>query len=281
MKKYNKNINYEGEEFNYDKILNFFFERKKKENKTEENNILDRIIALIELSKYYDEIIKTTKENKGKPLNFEDMKIFDKGREKRIEIESLFLKKINTSFKFYIIKNLGLLNTLINSKLKNEEISALFEPQEEGEKYIPFWVFLIRNMSAANCIYYYNQNSNSFLKAISFGVMEKINELIKEKKGNNLNNAWLNLILNEIPTEINMNNIRLFYHFFNNLFEKLHASGYSKQISLIIKCYIELLNYSFEERISEILEDDFKKSEKDILKLINSPIEYFKEIFKK
>ena len=280
FEKNNKEINYKGDEFNYDKVLKFFKnERIKKEDKREAK-ILDIFIYLMNLSKYYDEIIKAAKENPEKAISFEDMKIFDKGKEKRIEIESLLLKKINPSFKFYIIKNLGLLNTLINSNLKNEDISTLFEPQEEGEKYIPFWVFLIRNMSATNCIYYYNQNI-TFLKVISFGIIKKINELIKEKKGNNLNNDWLNLIVNEIPTEIEMNNIRLFYHFFNNLFEKLDAAGYSKQNSLIIKCYLELLNYSFEERISEILEDDIKRSEKDILKLINSPIEYFKEIFKK
>ena len=33
------------------------------------------------------------------------------------------------------------------------------------------------------------------------------------------------LIINEVPNEILMTNIHLFYSFFNNLFEKLNVTG--------------------------------------------------------
>ena len=58
-------------------------------------------------------------------IDFEDMVIFNKGNEKRIEVESLLLKQINPCFKFYIIINLQLIKTLINTELSNEEINEI------------------------------------------------------------------------------------------------------------------------------------------------------------
>jgi hypothetical protein len=100
---------------NYCDLLNYFEEETKKINKDLEKKILEKIICSMKLAKYFDEIIIASKETPDKAVDFEDMIIFDKGDKKRIEIESLLLKKINPSFKFYIIKNLQLLKVLINS----------------------------------------------------------------------------------------------------------------------------------------------------------------------
>ena len=56
---------------------------------------------------------------------------------------------MNPSFKFYIIKNLQLIKTLINTELSNEEINEICY-QNLNEIFIPFWVFLIRNMPSLN-----------------------------------------------------------------------------------------------------------------------------------
>ena len=53
---------------------------------------------------------------------------------------------MNPSFKFYIIKNLQLIKTLINTELSNEEINEICY-QNLNEIFIPFW---IRNMSSLN-----------------------------------------------------------------------------------------------------------------------------------
>ena len=82
-------------------------------------------------------------------IDFDDMVIFNKGNEKRIEVESLLLKQMNPSFKFYIIKNLQLIKTLINTELSNEEINKICY-QNLNEIFIPFWVFWIRNMPSLN-----------------------------------------------------------------------------------------------------------------------------------
>ena len=143
----------------------------------------------MKLAKYFDEIIKVEKESPEKSIDFEDMVIFKKGNEKRIEVESLLLKQINPSFKFYIIKNLQLIKTLINTKLSNEEINEICN---KNLNEIPFWVFLIRNMSSLNYINYENKN-NPFSNDITYKIRDKIEELIKEGKENQLDNGWLNL----------------------------------------------------------------------------------------
>ncbi len=66
----------------------------------------------------------------------------------------MLLKQISPSFKFYIIQNLQLIKTLINTKLSNEEINEICN---KNSTEIPFWVFLIRNMSSLNYINYENK----------------------------------------------------------------------------------------------------------------------------
>ena len=110
------------------------------------------------------------------------MIIFNKKGNKTIDIESLLKLEMNPSFKFYIIKNLQLLKSLINSQLINEDISALFSPQK-NEIYIPFLVFLIRNMSSINCINYENANIPIY-EYISITVRNIIEDIKNKEKGN-------------------------------------------------------------------------------------------------
>jgi hypothetical protein len=259
---------------NCDELIQKFEKEKNQKNK----KILEKIIHALKLSKYIDEIIKIKKETTFPKINFDDMIIFNKKNNKTIDIEGLLTQKINPSFKYYIIKNLQLLKSLINSKLNNEDISVLFQPQKD-EKYIPFWVFLIRNMSAINCINY-EEKTNPFCEEISSEIREKIEVKINEGKGNDLDISWLNLTLDIIPNEIEKVNIRLFYYFFNNLFEKLNAEGFLKEKiqNLIKNCYFELLNESFEGTIDNILSEDINTSNNNILKLINSPKKFIQNI---
>ena len=70
-------------------------------------------------------------------------------------------------------------------------------------------------MSSLNYINYENKN-NPFSNDITYKIRDRIEDLIKEGKENQLDNGWLNLIINEVPNEILMPNIHLFYSFFNN-----------------------------------------------------------------
>jgi len=180
-------------DYDFQKLTKFFKEKVDTMKKSKEKKELEAIINAMELSEFYDGIMKKEKEKPKAPNNFDDMKIFYKINNERIDIESLLNKNINPSFKFYIIKNLKLLKSLINSKLNNNDISELFKPQID-ESFIIFWVFLIRNLSSINCINYENKN-NPFVKEISEEVRDSIENLLNEGKANQLDNSWLNLIL--------------------------------------------------------------------------------------
>ena len=263
---------------NFEKLISFFEEKNKNLEEDNQKKILTALINVIKLSKYFDGIIKSEVKE---IINFDDMVIFEKKNNNRIDIESLLKKKINPSFKYFIIKNLPLIDNLINSKLSQENISEVLSPQI-GEIYIPFWVFLIRNMSAINCINYENKNNIlDFCKEISDEVRKKIEDLIKNEKGEDLDNCWLNLILKNIPNEIKIINIRLFYIFFDNLLEKLSADNkYMKEeiIKILKDFYIELINYSLNGKIYTLLSSDISKSEILLLELVNSPKECIKKI---
>ena len=62
--------------------------------------IIHTIIIAMKLAKYFDEIVNEEKKVHKITIDFDDMVIFNKGNEKRIEVESLLLKQINPSFKF-------------------------------------------------------------------------------------------------------------------------------------------------------------------------------------
>ena len=74
----------------------------------------------MKLAKCIHTITESTSNTIVNKITFDDIVIFDKKDEKRIEIESLLNKKINhPSFKYFIIKNIQLTKELINSKLKS------------------------------------------------------------------------------------------------------------------------------------------------------------------
>ena len=104
----------------------------------------------------------------------------------------------------------------------------------------------------------------------------KTEVLLKKEKINN--HAWLNLTLKEIPKELLILDIRIFYFFFNNLFKILNSSEKIKQNILIFvkDIYLALLEESIKGKMNEILIDDIKNSEKEILKFIASPKEFLK-----
>ena len=238
---------------------------------------MSAIINVMKLSKYFNEIINENEKTLQNKVTFNDMVIFDKRNNKYIDIESLLYKKMNPSFKFFIAKNLKLIKILINSKLNDEDIAKILSPQS-NEIFIPFWVFLIRNMSSINCINYENRN-NPICDEISEDVKQKIEEKINEK-GEELDNSWMNLILENIPNEIKINNIRLFYTFFNNLFENLYANELLKEkIQNILKnYYFELIDYCLDGKIYKILKSDITQTDNSILKLIESPKKHIKKL---
>ena len=200
---------------NFDKLLAFFSNEINNFNPNQSliKKEFKALINIMRLSKYFNEIIKTDNESEDNYINFDDIALFIDENDDIVEIESLISKNINPSLKYYIIKNLSLLNILFNSKLKKEEILDILKPQKDGN-YIPFWIFLFRNISSIECIEFDNIN-NPISKDITIKVRKKVEKIIEEGKENELDNSWINLMLKEVPNEILMGDVRLFYIFFN------------------------------------------------------------------
>ena len=200
---------------NFDKLLAFFSNEINNFNPNQSliKKEFKALINIMRLSKYFNEIIKTDNESEDNYINFDDIALFIDENDDIVEIESLISKNINPSLKYYIIKNLSLLNILFNSKLKKEEILDILKPQKDGN-YIPFWIFLFRNISSIECIEFDNIN-NPISKDITIKVRKKVEKIIEERKVNELDNSWINLMLKEVPNEILMGDVRLFYIFFN------------------------------------------------------------------
>ena len=71
-------------------------------------------------------------------------------------------------------------------------------------------------MSSWNFIYYdWNDNENPYKKDITSLIREKVSDIITYNR-DYYSNAWLNLILKDVPNEISSPNAHLFYLFFNN-----------------------------------------------------------------
>jgi len=262
-------------ENDYNKLLNYFEDEYKMLDQTIEKKELEAIINGMKLAKFIQLIIESNDNTFDKKITFDDIAIFNNEDGKKIEIESLLInKEINPSFKYFIIKNIQLIKELINSKLKSEYISELFKT---NVNYIPFWVFLIRNMSSINCINYENKN-NSFSNELTIEIRKKIQNLIIEKT-HKVDNSWLNLILCDVPKVILDPDIRLIYYYFNDLFTKLNANGILKKIieRIINTSFLELFNNALDGNINEILNQNIQNNSSEILQLLYSPKKFIKE----
>ena len=116
-------------------------------------------------------------------------------------------------------------------------------------------------------------DKNIYLKDILIEINQKIqNSLINEKINKY---AWINLIYNDIPTNLIIKNVRLFYYFFNNLYKNMNIS--SNALNYIKYLYFNLLKISLKGGMPEFLSENIKTSNKSILKLIKYPLKFFKE----
>ena len=127
-------------------------------------------------------------------------------------------------------------------------------------------------MSSISSVDYENINI-PFCKEITEKLREKIKDLIKNNNEDKIDNSLLNLILENISDEIKMKNIRLFYHFFSNLFSVSYPLIKGKLINL----YLDLIDYSLKGEINKILSNDIQLIDISLLKFIYSPQKYIKE----
>ena len=120
----------------------------------------------------------------------------------------------------------------------------------------------------------------NFVNDILIEVGKTMNELVDVEYTIKLDNTWQNLTSYEIPQEKIINNIRPFFSFFNELYEKFSLSDImnANQILNILKnTYIDLLKCSLKGELNNLFSEDIMTSKRDILKLIYIPKEFIKQ----
>lgn len=127
----NENLKKELNEKNFEGLLSYFVTDWKNEedtkNKDKKEEISKSLTNVMNLAKIFDEIIKENRNNEEGEINFDDVKIFQRKNNARLNIEELFTEKINPSFKFNMIKNIKVVEELINTALKEDDVSNLFK----------------------------------------------------------------------------------------------------------------------------------------------------------
>ena len=164
---------------------------------------------------------------------------------------------------------------------------------------ISFWLFQIRVFSNISTFEYicYKQKKirinnkdlnvfkeleddygeNNLKKEIEKYIQKNISNLIKKKKPININ--WINLVVDTIPSELNIinKNVRHFYEFFANLLAD-STEHQKKYKNLIIEDYIKkVFELIFTNQIEKFFKMDITSND-EIMKLINKPQD---EIIKK
>ena len=118
-------------------------------------------------------------------------------------------------------------------------------------------------------------NNNYCFNEILIEVNENLKELTKTQKI--FKYSYLNLMLNEIPKNILVNEIRYFYNFFTNSYHNIKSltEKLQKEIMILLKkLYCELINNSLTGELNSLLIENINTSNKDIIKFINCPNEF-------
>ena len=131
--------------------------------------------------------------------------------EKEIKENNKGKNLFSASFIFYLNKNRKFIDDLFNSINKSNE--SIIYDKNKNINYLPFWLYILRNISSLNCIEY-NVNDNideEIAKHIGDKIKEKISYHLKNKKPLNL--KWINLINYKISPEIS--DQKIYFIFFS------------------------------------------------------------------
>ena len=218
-------------------------ENKKKE--------LQRIIDFIDyIYKFIDAIINREYkyfklEDLYKLLN-EDNKLMKANNilKKAKEDSSLF----NPSFIYYIQSNTNFIDKLFNSINSSDE-SIIYDLSKENKiEYIPFWLFILRNLSSMNFIDF--DLSENITKK---NIIEKIKTSIISHKENEkiISIEWINLIKINVNEEIRNTNINSFLKYFKALIENIDIQNEDirlQVLNILEDFYNNIIDYVFEDK---------------------------------
>ena len=159
----------------------------------------------------------------------------------------------STSFIYYLNNNQNFINGLFKD-LNNSKDSIIYDLNKGKDiDYLPFWLFILRNITSLNCIKYDDEEiDKEIAKKLIKKVKSELSQRLKERES--LNSNWINLVLDNISSDIMNQKIHSFYNFFNSLINNLIL----KQEHLKEFTINELVQY-FEEIIELVIKNNFEQ----------------------
>ena len=292
-----------GKELNLEEntnLIDFLNDESKKAEDSRDKNkkeLFIRIASSLSFIRQFEEkIFKNQKENsKNYEFILDDFNNLLNERNKLINCSTIFKKEkeckeidktkniFSPSFIYYINNNQTFVNELFNS-INNSDSSIISDINRKRKiDYLPFWLYILRNISSLNCIEYGKKENNPNLSGhISDKIKKKISYYLTNNKPLDL--KWLNLVLDNISSEIMDPKIHLFYNFFNSLISNLNITGKNlKKFAQdeLENYFYDIIDSVFNEKINELLEEDINNNkENNILKFTKSPSSYLYEKIK-
>jgi len=289
-----------GKEFvneeNLDMVLFLNNEAERETESKTKKDLFNRIASCIGFIKLFEEkVFKPQKENK-KNYEFKLDDFFNLVNEKNklINCSTIFKKEKESketdmnkilflpSFIFYINNNQAFINELFNN-LNNSEKSIISDLNKNRKiDYLPFWLYILRNISSLNCVDYGKKEIENLANHISDKIKKKISYCLNNKKPLNL--KWLNLLLDNISSEVLDPKIHLFYNYFNSLVSNLNLTGKNLKtfaINELENYYNEIIDCVFNDNIDKLLDANLiDDEENNILKFTKDPSSYLYEKIK-
>ena len=199
-------------------------------------------------------------------------------KEKQLIEEGKNISLYSPSFIYFINNNQNFVNELFNN-INNSDKSIIYDLYKKRKiNYLPFWLYILRNISSLNCLEYGK-------KDIDINIANDIVNKIKKKISDcSLTSQWLNLLLDNVSSEIIDPNIHLFYYYFNSLINNLNISG--KIIKEIVneeltQYFYEIIDCVFEQKLNTLLNDEINNNKDNlILNFTKDPSSYLYEKIK-
>ena len=270
----------------------------KNESKKEENNtkiILEKIAFGLEWIELFQEKIFCHQDKNNYEFKLDDLKNLLDEKNNLIDCTNIFKKEkklkelgktkflFSPSFIFYINNKETFINDLFNNINKSRK-SIIYDLNSKRKiYYLPFWLYILRNITSLNCLEYSRKEID---KNLTDSIVDKVKKEILSCLKNKipLNYKWLNLILDNVSSELLDHTIHLFYNFFNKLINYLNLPEQSLDMFAkdeLREYFYAIIDSVFNGSINELLNENINENKENIiLKMTKNPSHYLYEKIK-
>jgi len=180
--------------------------------------------------------------------------------------------------KEYINRYPSLVFWLCKNQKCMKQLQYIYEKSKLSTHELPFWIFVLRIMSAKNCISFDSKPTTETGKLIKQLVTDNIKKIIN--KSSSIGTEWLSLILSNVPAEITDACNKIFYQFFTYLSEDDYNNNeiINKIKYESIKNFIKnICDMSVKGTLQCILKEPIKSCNEDTSSFIKDPENFIKE----